>query len=88
MIDESRNFYRQFDNVESDLEQVLTDAQNEALQEIQQFDEISNLDDDNDLEMEIDEFDSSQACLEKFGKTLLPKSDNNNNQLCHVILLS
>ena len=30
-INESRDFYRQFANVENDLEQVLVDARNEAL---------------------------------------------------------
>ena len=31
-INESRDFYRQFANVENDLEQVLADARNEAFQ--------------------------------------------------------
>ena len=34
-INESRDFYRQFANVENDLEQVLADARNEALQDIE-----------------------------------------------------
>ena len=38
-INESRDFYRQFVNVENDLEQILADARNEALQDIEQFDE-------------------------------------------------
>ena len=46
-INESRDFYRQFANVKNDLEQVLTDARSEALQNIEQFDEISNLNDEN-----------------------------------------
>ena len=41
-INESRDFYRQFANFENNLEQVLADARNEALQDIEQFDEISN----------------------------------------------
>ena len=40
VINESRDFYRQFANVENDLEQVLVDVRNEALQDIEQFDEI------------------------------------------------
>ena len=55
-INESRDFYRQFANVENDLEQVLADARNEALQDIEQFDEISNLNDGNECEMEFDDF--------------------------------
>ena len=72
-INESRDFYRQFANFENNLEQVLADARNEALQDIEQFDEISNLHDENECEMEVDDFQGSEDCLEKFQKTLLPK---------------
>ena len=38
--------------------------------------------------MEIDDFQESEDCLEKFQKTLFPKHENEGqNQLCHVILL-
>ena len=89
-INQSRDFYRQFANVENDLEQVLADARNEALQVIEQFDEISNLNDENECEIEVDDFQESKDCLEKFQKTLFPKNEDNiegQNQLCHVILL-
>ena len=46
-INESRDLYRQFANVENDLEQVLADARNMALQDFEQSDEISNLNDDS-----------------------------------------
>ena len=36
------NFYRQFENIENDLDQVLSDIPQGALQDIEQFDEISN----------------------------------------------
>ena len=90
-INESRDFYRQFANVENDLEQVLADARNEALQDIEQFDEISNLNDENKCEMEVDDFQGSEDYLEKFQKTLFPKNEINIeglNQLRHVILLA
>ena len=86
-INESRDFYRQFANVENDLEQVLADARNEALQDIEQFDKISNLNDKNECEMEVDDFQGLENCLEKFQKTLFPKNEG-QNQLCHVILLA
>ena len=41
--------------------------------------------------MEVDDFQGSEDCLEKFQKTLFPKNENNiegQNQLCHVILLA
>ena len=50
----SVNFYRQFTNVENDLNQVLTETHNEAIEDIKQFDEISNLNDGPDDQMEID----------------------------------
>ena len=90
-INESRDFYRQFANVENDLEQILADARNEALQDIEQFDEISNLNDEYECEMEVDDFKGSEGCLEKFQKMLFPKNENNiegQNQLCHIILLA
>ena len=86
-INESRDFYRQFANVENDLEQVLADARNEALQDIEQFDEISNLNDENECEMEVDDFHELEDCLEKFQKKLFPKREG-QNQLCHVIILA
>ena len=79
---ESRNFYRQFDNVESDLDEILLEARNEALKDIEEFDEISNLDED-EVEMEVDDFPSFQIQIAKFEKTLLPETDN---QICNVIL--
>ena len=58
-INDSRSFYRQFANVENDLDQVLSDMRNETLQDIDQFDKISNLNDESENEMEIDEFKGS-----------------------------
>ena len=55
-INDSRNFYRQFANVENDFDQVLSNVRNEALQGIDQFDEISNLNDDSENEMEVGDF--------------------------------
>ena len=86
-INTSVNFYRQFTNVENDLNQVLTETHNEAIEDIEQFDEISNLNDGSDNQMEIDEFNESKIDIEKFNKTLFPKeSENNENQFCKVVL--
>lgn len=82
VIQDSRNFYRQFQNVENDIEKILEESHNEALRDIDEFNEINNLD-DNGEEMEIDYFDSSKLYIEKFEKTLLPK---NNNQICNVLI--
>ena len=84
------NFYRQFANVENDLDQVLTEAHNEALEDIEQFDEISNLCDGSDSEIQIDEFQSSEIDITKFKETLFPRVDEAQekveNQFCKAIL--
>ena len=81
------NFYRQFANVENDLDQVLTEAHNEALEDIEQFDEISNLCDGSDSEIQIDEFQSSEIDITKFKETLFPRVDEaQENQFCKGIL--
>ena len=69
------NFYRHFANVENDLDQVLTEAHNEALEDIEQFDEISNLCDGSDSEIQIDEFENSEIDITKFKDTLFPRVD-------------
>ena len=50
------DFYRQFANAENDIDNILNEARNEALQDIDQFDEISNLHDGSDNKIEIDDF--------------------------------
>ena len=87
-INDSRNFYRQFANVENDFDQVLSNGRNEALQGIDQFDEISNLNDDSENEMEVGDFKGSQDDVEKFNETLFPNESENQNQFCQVILLA
>ena len=84
------NFYRYFLNVENDLEQVLTEAHNEALEDIEQFDEISNLCGGSDSETQIDEFKNSEVDITKFKNTLFPRVDkaqeNVENEFCKTIL--
>ena len=60
------NFYRHFANVENDLDQVLRDSHNEALEDIEQFDEISNLCDGSDSEIQIDEFENLEIDITKY----------------------
>ena len=79
---DSREFYRQFDNVENNLDEVLQEIHDEALRDLEEFDELSNLDED-EVEMEVDDFPSFQIQIAKFEKTLLPETDN---QICNVIL--
>ena len=79
---DSREFYRQFDNVENNLDEVLQEIHDEALRDLEEFDELSNLDED-EVEMEVDDFPSFETYITKFEKTLKPKT---NNQICNVIM--
>ena len=84
------NFYRHFASVDKDLDQVLRDVHNEALEDIEQFDEISNLCDGSDGEVEIDEFKKFEIDITKFKETLFPRVDQEQekveNEFCKAIL--
>ena len=69
------SFYRHFANVENDIDQVLKDAYNEALEDIDTFDEISNLGEDSEEEPEIDNFKNFEVDIKNFNESLFPKFD-------------
>ena len=90
-VDADLDFYRRFANVENDIDNVLNEVGNEALQDIDQFDEISNLHDGSDNEIEIGEFENYEIDLTKFKETLFPRVDEQQqqkieNQLCKEVL--
>ena len=53
------NFYRNFNNIETDIEQT-EDAYNETLHDVEKFDEISNLCESSEEEFEIEDFKKSK----------------------------
>ena len=69
------SFYRHFANVENDIDQVLKDAYNEALEDIDTFDEISNLGEDSEEEPEIDNFKNFEVDIKNFNESLFPRFD-------------
>ena len=69
------NFYRHFANVENDIEQVLEDTYNEALEDIETFDEISNLCEGSEEEPEIEDFKNFEGDIKKFNESLFPRID-------------
>ena len=73
-IGHEADFYR-FQNVENDIEQVLADAEKQALVDIDQFDKLSNLCDGSDDESLIDECKESEVDLKNFEETLFPRID-------------
>ena len=90
-VKEDIDLYRQyqFSNVERDINEVLAEACEEALAEIDQLDEVSNLC-EGDYEPEIDDFNESNEDIEKFEETLFPTvkeiHQKIQNQFCKVIL--
>ena len=69
------NFFRHFANVETDIEQTLQAEYNRGLEEIENFDEISNLCESSEDEAEIDEFENAAEKVKDFNETLLPKTN-------------
>ena len=74
-VNTDANFYRYFANVENDIEQVLKDSYDEGLEDIENFDEISNLCEGSEDESEIDNFKNFEVDIEKFKETLFPRVD-------------
>ena len=89
-VNTDANFYRHFENVENNIEQVLKDTYNEALEDIEIFDEISNLCEGSEEESEIDNFNNFEVNIKKLNETLFPRVDIEDekvhNQLSCAIL--
>ena len=90
-FEEDIDLYRQyqFSNVQKDSNEVLAEAPEEALAEIDQLDEVFNLC-EGDYEPEIDDFKESNADIEILEETLFPKVEEIHqkieNQFCKVML--
>ena len=84
------NFYGHFNNVETDIEQTLEDAYNEALHDVGKFDEISNLCESSEDEFTIDDFENSEKNTKNFHENLFPKGnidqEKEHNQFVRAIL--
>ena len=84
------SFYRHFNNIETDIEQTLEDAYNEALHDVEKFDEIPNLCESCEEEFEIKDFKNSKGNIKKFHENLFPKANieqqKEHNQFVRAIL--
>ena len=58
---------------ETDIEQTLEDAYNEALHDVEKFDEISSLCKSSETEFTIDDFENSKKNIKKIHEHLFPK---------------
>ena len=84
------NFYRHFANVDNDIEQILQDAYNKSLEDIEIFDEISNLWESSEDEPETDNFKKFEVNIQKFNESLFPsvavEHEKVHNQFSNAIL--
>ena len=85
--DDDVNFYRNFDNIETDIEQTLKEEYDRGLEDIENFEEISNLCESSEDELEIDDFKNAKEKIVNFNETLFPTHDK-SNQLINVLLLA
>ena len=74
------NFYRHFNNIETDIEQTLEDAYNEALHDVEKFDEISKLCESSEDEFETDDFKNSKENIKKIHEHLFPKANTDREK--------
>ena len=65
-----------FNNVETDIKEILKGEYEKGLEDIENFDEISDLCESSEDEPEIDDFDSSAEKVNNFSEILLSKSNS------------
>ena len=82
------NFYRNFDNIETDIEQTLTEQYDRGLEDIKNFEENSNLCESSEDELEIDDFKNTKEKMVSLNETLFPNTHDKNNQLINILLLA
>ena len=86
--DDDVNFYCNFDNIETDIEQTLKEEYDRGLEDIENFEEISNLCESSEDELEIEDFKNAKEKIVSFNETLFPDTDDKNNQFINVLLLA
>ena len=85
--DDDVNLYCNFHNIETDIEQTLKEEYDRGLEDIENFEEISNLCKSSEDELEIDDFKNAKEKIVNFNETLFPTHDK-SNQLINVLLLA
>ena len=84
------DFYHNFNNVETDIEQTLKNEYDEGIKDLQDFDKISNLCQRSEDEAEIYNFEKASEKIKAFTESLLPNIESENgteqNNFIRVIL--
>ena len=86
--DDNVNFYHNFDNSETVIEQTLKEEYDRGLEDIENFEEISDLCESSEDELEIDDFKKAKEKILTFNEMLFPNTFDKNNQLINVLLLA
>ena len=84
------DFYHNFNNVETNIEQTLKNEYDEGIKNLQDFDEISNLCQSSEDEAETDSFKNASEKIKAFTESLLSNIESENgteqNNFIRVIL--
>ena len=85
--DNDGNFHLTLNNVETDIEHTLTEQYEKGLEDIENFDEISNLCEISEEELEIEDLKNAKEKIENFSETLFPETNNENIENNRLITL-
>ena len=69
------SFYRSFNNVENDINETLKKEYENGLKDIENLDEISDLCENSEEELEIEDFKNSEEKIKNFTENLLSKAN-------------
>ena len=72
------DFYHNFNNVETNIEQTLKNEYDEGIKNLQDFDEISNLCQSSEDEAETDSFKNASEKIKAFTESLLSNIESEN----------
>ena len=85
--DNDGNFHLTLNNVETDIEHTLKEQYEKGLEDIENFDEISNLCEISEEELEIEDLKNAKEKIENFSETLFPETNNENIENNRLITL-
>ena len=89
--DNEVNFYRTFNNVETGIEETLKAEYEKGLEDIGNFDDISNLCESSEDEAEIDNFDTSAEKVKIFVKVcyrnLIPMRKDSKKKIKQIFMI-
>ena len=80
------SFYRSFNNVENDINETLKKEYENGLKDIENLDEISNLCENSEEELEIEDFKNSEEKIKSFTEKANEQEERDHNTFMRAIL--